>query len=330
MKKRVFYRYNRNTLSYERIKKNWLQQIGQMTMILTATAFYGWGLWTLAAPQSLRDYVAEKQLITAKIQETNQKLDLMGAALVDLKERDQNLYSPTLDLNQIDDSEWEYGVGGSVKHPELQQLQDGAALVEMAEKLQKIRHQMSMVAASQDKLLTKTSKAEKRMRAIPAIRPLLRLERALHLSSGFGMRRNPFNKSVWQMHPGIDLGAPMGAPIFATGDGTVVRVEHKRSGYGFNVVIDHGYGYKTLYGHMCLIDAKVGKKVQRGEIIGYVGSTGYSTSPHVHYEVFINNKRVDPEPYIADMTTEQIKTIAKSVDPEVSFSYKRRRSRRRR
>lgn len=117
MKKRVFYRYNRHTLSYERIKKNWLQQLGQLSMILCATAVYGWGLWSFAAPQSLRDYVAEKQLITAKIEETNQKLDLMGAALVDLKERDQNLYSPTLDLNQIDDSEWAYGVGGALSIP---------------------------------------------------------------------------------------------------------------------------------------------------------------------------------------------------------------------
>ncbi len=253
----------------------------------------------------------------------------MAGQLSSLKEKDDNLYRTTLELDKIDNTTWEGGIGGSARHEDLKRLSNSKELIEMAKKMQKIRHQMSLVAESQDEMLYKVSKEEKRMRAIPAIRPLCRLQKSIARSSGFGMRRDPVNKSVWQMHPGIDLGAPTGEPIFATGDGKVVRVEHKRSGYGLNVVIDHGYGYKTLYAHMCLIDAKVGQEVKRGEVIGYVGSTGYSTSPHVHYEVFRHNKRIDPAPFIAEMTVDEFKELARAVDPNVEFKRKTRRSRRR-
>lgn len=329
MGKQKFYRYNKQTLRYEEIKETLLKRVAKFGLIVTTAGVYAWGLWSFATPDSFKNYLQEKEVLNAQIASTNAKLDQMVGQLSHLKEKDNNLYSTTLEIDKIDNSTWDGGIGGSVKNSELKRLSDSKELIAIAHKMQKIKHQMTVVAESQDEMITKVSKEEKRMRAIPAIRPLHRLTKSIARSSGFGMRRDPVNKSVWQMHPGIDMGAPMGAPIFATGDGEVVRVQKKRSGYGFNVVVSHGYGYKTLYAHMSIIDAKIGQKVKRGEVIGYVGSTGYSTCPHVHYEVFFNNKRINPAPFIADMTVDEFKELAKTVDAEVEFKNKRRYGRRR-
>jgi murein DD-endopeptidase MepM/ murein hydrolase activator NlpD len=148
--------------------------------------------------------------------------------------------------------------------------------------------------------------------------------------SGFGMRRDPFNPNVWQMHYGIDFAAPTGTPIFATGNGVVARIEHKANGYGLNVVVDHGFGYKTLYAHMSSIATTVGKKVKRGEIIGFVGSTGHSTAPHLHYEIFKNDTRVNPSSYCSNMTTEEYKSIIIAANGTMSFAPKNSRKRKRR
>ncbi len=323
MKKQKFYYYNRQTLQYEEIRTPLVKKILKYSLIVTATAAYAWGVWTFATPGSIKAFLAEKAQLNQKIAEKTETLDKMSDALESLKDRDDELYRATLALNKIDESTWEGGQGGSIKHADLKNMGDAQSLIDMAQKMDKVKHQMSLVAQSQDAILNKATVEEKKARCIPRIRPLLRIERPLRQLSGFGMRRDPVNKSVWQMHPGIDFGAPQGTPIFATGDGVVVRVEAKYSGYGHNVVIDHGYGYKTLYAHMSKIGTKVGTKVKRGEVIGYVGSTGYSTCPHVHYEVFYGDKRIDPVPYcldMKDMSEEQFKELAKAVNPDVSFT----------
>lgn len=330
MKKQKYYRYNKQTLQYEEIKAPLVKIILKYGLIVFATIAYAWGVWTFATPDSVKAFLHEKAMLDTKIASAAQELDQMVGALEGIKERDDNLYRATLELNQIDESTWEGGKGGSIKHAELTNISDGKGLLELAKKMDDIKHKMSVVTESQDVLLSKAGVQEKRMRAIPLIRPLVHIERPIQKLSGFGMRRDPVNKSVWQMHPGIDFGAKMGTPIFATGDGVVVRVEKKYSGYGHNVVIEHGYGYKTLYAHMSKVGTKVGEKIKRGQVIGWVGSTGYSTCPHLHYEVFYGDKRIDPAPYCTKMTEEEFKELAKTVNPEVSFSPISVSSRRRR
>jgi murein DD-endopeptidase MepM/ murein hydrolase activator NlpD len=141
---------------------------------------------------------------------------------------------------------------------------------------------------------------------IPAIQPIKKGDG--RIVSGFGMRYHPILK-YRRMHYGIDISAPTGTPIFATGDGTVKSVG-RHGGYGNTVIIDHGYGYQTLYGHMKTISVKKHKKVKRGEIIGYVGNTGLSRAPHVHYEIIYNNKKIDPVNYFYnDFTPEEFEKV---------------------
>jgi murein DD-endopeptidase MepM/ murein hydrolase activator NlpD len=151
---------------------------------------------------------------------------------------------------------------------------------------------------------------EKLLAAIPAIQPVSDKD-LTRIASGFGTRIDPVYK-VPKFHAGLDFAAPIGTPIYATADGVVTDAGYNAGGYGNRVIIDDGYGYETLYGHMHKIKARVGQKVKRGEVIGYVGSSGKSTGPHCHYEVHRNGTPVDPVYYFYnDLTPEQYDRLLK-------------------
>jgi murein DD-endopeptidase MepM/ murein hydrolase activator NlpD len=149
---------------------------------------------------------------------------------------------------------------------------------------------------------------EKMLASIPAIQPISN-KNLKRIASGFGYRIHPVYKT-WRMHTGMDFTAPIGTPIYATGDGVVIKPKSRMSGYGKVVVVDHGYGYKTLYAHCSKIIVRPGQKVKRGQIIGYVGNTGISTGPHVHYEVLKNDRPVNPVNYFyQDLSPEEYEKV---------------------
>ena len=151
---------------------------------------------------------------------------------------------------------------------------------------------------------------EKLLAAIPAIQPVSNKD-LTRIASGFGYRIDPVYK-VTKFHAGLDFTAPQGTPIYATADGVVKEADYNAGGFGNHVIISHGYGYETLYGHMYRIKTKVGARISRGEVIGYVGSTGKSTGPHCHYEVHKGGEPVDPVYYFYnDLTPEQYDRLLK-------------------
>jgi murein DD-endopeptidase MepM/ murein hydrolase activator NlpD len=151
---------------------------------------------------------------------------------------------------------------------------------------------------------------ERLLASTPAIQPLSNkdLDR---VSSGFGYRIDPLYKTV-KFHPGLDFTAPQGTPVYATADGVIRVAGNLGNGYGNHIVIDHGYSYNTLYGHLYRLKVKRGQAVKRGEVIGYVGNTGKSTGPHLHYEVIKGRKHLDPIYFFYnDLTPEQYQQILK-------------------
>jgi murein DD-endopeptidase MepM/ murein hydrolase activator NlpD len=160
-----------------------------------------------------------------------------------------------------------------------------------------------------------SSKREEMLASIPAIKPIRsdKIERNISSLSGFGMRMHPIFKRR-KMHTGIDFTCPQGTPIHASGDGKIVSIKDLKSGYGTHVIIDHGFGYKSLYGHMSDVDVTLGQKIKRGQVIGKVGSTGTSTAPHLHYEVINKNQKVNPIHYcmdgLSDMEYQQLVNMA--------------------
>ncbi|HEY6161380.1 MAG TPA: M23 family metallopeptidase, partial [Bacteroidia bacterium] len=184
------------------------------------------------------------------------------------------------------------GFGGVDRYKELQGYQNSELVIETTKKLDRIAKQMYIQSKSFDEVIKLAKGKEKMLASIPAIQPISK-KFLRHEPSGYGWRTHPIYKTA-QFHPGMDFAAPLGTPIYATGDGVVERADDGESGYGNHVVINHGFGYQTLYGHMSRIACTVGQKVKRGQIIGYVGSTGLSTAPHCHYEVIKNGEKINP------------------------------------
>jgi murein DD-endopeptidase MepM/ murein hydrolase activator NlpD len=317
--------YNEKTLSYEKIQVSFAQRVRQSAIFCTALALYT-ALIVWVAPQQSsakeKAYLKELTELRKRFHDVNDQLENMSLALQNIHERDAAVYRQVLDMEPTDEAIWNGGRGGNDKYADLRNLSDAELLIATTQKISKLRHQIAVSAESQDQIISKASKQQDQLQAIPSIRPIRHIEKDIKQMSGFGYRIHPVFK-IAKMHTGIDFGAPTGTPIYATGNGTVIRIENKPTGYGKNVVIDHGYGYQTLYAHMSNYACKVGQKVVKGEQIGYVGSTGTSTAPHVHYEVIYKDQKVNPLPFCTDgLTPEEYRLLVQEASRDGQYFEK--------
>ena len=222
--------------------------------------------------------------------------------LENIHDRDINLHRFILGMDPIDEDVWSGGVGGTDRYKNLATYPNSAELLISTQmKVDKLSTKLNIQLESLSDLEKEAAKREDMMLSIPSIKPVRGdlLKSNISSLSGFGIRLHPVHK-INKLHTGIDFTSPTGSHIQATGNGKVVSVKKSRFGYGNNVVIDHGYGYKSLYGHMSIIEVRVGDEVTKGQKIGEVGNTGTSTAPHLHYEVRHNDKPVDPIIYVMD------------------------------
>jgi len=227
-----------------------------------------------------------------------------------LEKRDNEVYRTVFEANPLPDS---LRMRQLERRKEMQILagMDSEELTEgIAKRLSSIYNRLISQEKSYNEIEKMVKNKEKLLASTPAIQPLSNkdLDR---VSSGFGYRIDPLYKTV-KFHPGLDFTAPQGTPVYATADGVIEIAGNLGNGYGNHIVIDHGYSYNTLYGHLYKIKVKRGQKVKRGEVIGYVGNTGKSTGPHLHYEVIKRNKHLDPIYFFYnDLTPEQYQLILK-------------------
>jgi murein DD-endopeptidase MepM/ murein hydrolase activator NlpD len=226
-----------------------------------------------------------------------------------MQERDDNIYRVIFEADPIPSSIREAGFGGANRYKDLEGYGNSELVKETARNIDVITKQIYVQSRSFDEVIEMAKSKSEMLASIPAIQPVSN-EDLKRIASGFGYRPHPIYK-VMKMHAGIDFTASIGTPIYATGDGVVMKPPYGAgSGFGKYVMIDHGYGYKTLYAHMSSISVKPGQKVKRGEIIGEVGNTGTSTGPHLHYEVVRNDKKVDPINYFFnDLSPEEYQEI---------------------
>ena len=298
--------YNTHTLRYEKVEESlstWLLRIFGFICTAVLSAF----IITLISHRffpSPTEQALHKEIdqLKAIIDSQDDQLDLLASELQNLQDRDAYAHRIIFGMNPIDDGVWEGGTGGHDDYAELRGFKNsGQLMVAVQQKMEKIKRQMIMQSKSLDTIINLATEKEKMLASIPSIKPVRsdKLKRSVRLLSGFGRRIHPIYK-VPKMHYGIDFTAPKGTPIQATGDGTVVRVENRGTGLGRHVIIDHGWGFQTIYGHMSRIDVKPGQKVKRGQKIGAVGSSGTSTAPHCHYEVHLRGQKVNPIHYVMD------------------------------
>ncbi len=315
------YKFNPDTLSYERVGISFKEKSTKVLAYFSSSL----ALALIIAVLVINAYETpktkalrrENQRLLTQYQLMDNELEKIGTVLDELQQRDDNIYRVIFESEPIPSSVRKAGFGGTNKYSHLESLNNSELVVSTARKLDKISKEAYIQSKSYDDVLNMALNKEKMLAAFPAIQPISNKD-LKRTASGWGYRIHPIFK-VRKMHYGMDFTAPVGTPVYATGNGKVTEVKgskRSRSGFGLHLEIDHGYGYETLYGHLNAFNVKRGQKVKRGDIIAFVGNTGGSTAPHLHYEVHKNGKRVNPAYYYyKDLTPQEYdKMIAISTN----------------
>lgn len=311
---RIKYYYDTETCKYERVKTkktdiilNMLGFLALTTVMACIILFFYVSYFESPKELMLKNEVNELKYYYSQL---SGDVETMHKTLEGVEYRDDNIYRVVLGAEPIDKSVRNAGVGGTDRYADIRNksLMHEDLVIEVFEKADKLKRKLYIESKSQDDVVGMAEKKEKLYAAIPAIQPISN-KQLVALASGFGFRVHPIYK-VKKMHTGIDFAAPIGTPIYATADGKIEEVSVKFSGYGKMVVIDHGFGYKTRYAHMHDFAVRTGQNIKRGELIGYVGDTGISTAPHLHYEVMMNGVLINPVHYFFnDLTPAEYERI---------------------
>ena len=295
---KVKYYYDSENLAYRKIIPKKRKKFGVVALFLVASALFGFLIFVilLNTPyfETPKDRLQAREIENLKLHYAilNKKMDQVDAVISAIEDRDNNLYRVYFNTSAIPDEERKSGFGGVNRYAALEGYDNSQLVINTTKRIDILSKELAIQSKSLDYILKLAKEKNKLLAAIPAIQPV-RNENLKRLASGFGYRTDPFTKAR-KMHEGMDFSAKTGTPVFATGDGVIETADNKASGYGNHIVIRHGYGYETYYAHLSKYKSRVGQRVKRGDIIGYVGSTGRSEGPHLHYEVHKGGKVVNP------------------------------------
>ena len=304
---KVKYYYDTKTLSYKQIKLSKLNKIKNFFYFIIGSAFTG--LLMVVVFFQFFDSPKEKMLnreikqLSTQYELIQNKLTQVELVLDDLQQRDDNIYRVIFEADPIPKSIRKAGYGGVNRYKDLTGYNNSDLIISTANKIDQITKQLYIQSKSFDDIIELAKNKKDMLAATPAIQPVSNKDLS-RMASGYGYRIHPIYKTR-KLHTGMDFAAKTGTPIYATGNGKIEKVKKSRRGYGNYVIINHGYGYKTLYAHMSKYIVRKGQKVKRGDVIGYVGNTGMSMAPHLHYEVHKNGKKINPVNfYYNDLTPE--------------------------
>ena len=305
---KVNYYYDTKKLKFVEVKTSWKKRLFFILGFLSAAGIFATVIIVIA--YTYLDSPKEKRL-KREIAQLNHQYDFLNdqlghieGVIQDLEHRDDNIYRVIFEAEPINKSIRRGGFGGVNFYKELQAFDNSEIMVEASKKVGQINKKLYIQSKSYDEVVNLVKNKSEMLASIPAIQPVSNVD-LTRMASGFGMRPHPIYKTI-KMHTGMDFSAPTGTDIYATGNGKVVKVQKNRGGYGNLVVIDHGYGYTTFYAHLSRFNVRKGQTVNRGEIIGYVGNTGRSRGPHLHYEVRKNTKPINPVNfYYNDLSPEE-------------------------
>ena len=295
---KVKYYYDSENLAYRKIKPRKGRKIGFVALFLLASALFGFLCFVLLMNtpffETPKDKIQSREIDNMKLRYSilNNKVADLEEVLATIEDRDNNLYRTFFNAAPINDDIRKAGIIGKNRYKELEGFNNSDLVINTSKRVDVITKQLVVQSKSLDQILKLAKAKDKILSAIPAIQPV-KNEELRRMASGFGYRSDPFTKAR-KMHKGMDFSAKKGTPIYATGDGVVKKADNSLSGYGNHIEINHGYGYLTLYAHLSKYNVRPGKKVKRGDVIGYVGSTGRSEAPHLHYEVHKDGKVVNP------------------------------------
>jgi murein DD-endopeptidase MepM/ murein hydrolase activator NlpD len=295
---KVKYYYDPDTLSYRKIEPKKSKRYRNLFFFLLGSALFGLiGLIILLNTDILntpRELSLAREVENYELQFDilGKKMEQMEQVLANIEDRDNNIYRLYFEANPIPEEQRRAGFGGVNRYKSLEGFNNSKIITDATQRLDIIQKQMVIQSKSLDEIAILAEEKEKFLEAIPAIQPVRNVD-LKRMASGYGWRTDPFTKAR-KMHKGMDFTAPRGTPIYASGSGKIIRADNNSSGYGKHIRIDHGHGFITLYAHLSKYNVTKGQKVKRGDLIGFVGNTGRSEAPHLHYEVWKDKERINP------------------------------------
>lgn len=318
---KVKYYYDSENLAYRKIKIRKRRKFGFVVLFLVSSALFGLLSFVVLLNTSFletpKDRLQAREIENLKLRYAilNSKIDEIDEVMNAVEDRDNNLYRVYFNTAPITDEVRKSGYRTINRYKELEGFDNSELVINTSERVDVLAKRLAIQSNSLDEILKLAKVKSNLLSAIPAIQPV-RNENLRRMASGFGYRNDPFTK-IRKFHEGMDFTAKTGTPVFATGDGVIQRADNGASGFGNHIVIRHGFGYETLYAHLSRYKSRVGQRVKRGDIIGYVGSTGRSEAPHLHYEVHKNGKVVNPlNFYYGNISAAEYVAIAKIANQE--------------
>ncbi|MBS1653714.1 MAG: peptidoglycan DD-metalloendopeptidase family protein [Bacteroidetes bacterium] len=314
--KKIKYYYNTHTLRYEKLETplrvTLLRIFGFIAAALVTSVIISYFAFQFIGSPNEKLLRIENERMSDNYNELNDQLATLQQQMKELEKRDNDVYRSIFEANPIPDSVRAKELEKKQEIAKVESMGNNQLLTSIVSTMDNLSARINAQKKSYDEISKLITNKEVLLASTPAIQPVSNkdLER---IASGFGYRIDPIYKTM-KLHAGLDFAAPQGTPIYATADGTVTTAGNTGNGYGNHVVINHGYGYETLYGHMVKVKVRSGEKVKRGEVIGWVGSTGKSTGPHCHYEVHKNGQKLDPVYFFYnDLSPEQFDLLLKKA-----------------
>ena len=305
--RKVYYIYNPTTRTYDRVYPTFRQRMANFMKRLFVGMGLGAGsfillIWIFGSP-SEKELRIENSRLLAQYNVLSRRLDEALGVMQGIQQRDDNLYRVVLQADPVADAVRKAGYSGTNRYEELMDMANSDLVVNTTQKMDMLNRQLYIQSKSFDEVVDLFKNHDEMLKCIPAIQPVAN-KNLKYTASGYGMRIDPIYKTA-KFHAGMDFSANIGTPVYATGDG-VIKKAGWQSGYGKIIIVSHGFGYETWYAHLNKYNVRVGQKVVRGEVIGEVGNTGKSTGPHLHYEVHLKGKVVNPvNYYFMDLSAEE-------------------------
>ena len=305
--RKVYYIYNPTTRTYDRVYPTFRQRMVNFLKRLFVGMGLGAGsfillIWIFGSP-SEKELRIENSRLLAQYNVLSRRLDEALGVMQGIQQRDDNLYRVVLQADPVADAVRKAGFGGTNRYEELMDMANSDLVVNTTQKMDMLNRQLYIQSKSFDEVVDLFKNHDEMLNCIPAIQPVAN-KNLKYTASGYGMRIDPIYRTA-KFHNGMDFSANIGTPVYATGDG-VIKKAGWQSGYGKIIIVSHGFGYETWYAHLNKYNVRVGQKVVRGEVIGEVGNTGKSTGPHLHYEVHVKGKVVNPvNYYFMDLSAEE-------------------------
>jgi len=317
MAKEKFY-YDSDTLSYRKVERKKSRVITYFLLFFSAAALFGFFSYVVVSQyvDSPKEKALKRENENLKYQYEylNKRINLAEQVMQNLIDRDNHIYRVHFEANPVSEVQRKAGFGGVNRYQKFDGFENSTLIKNTAKQVDKLLKAVEVQSRSLDEIEQLARNKEALLKAIPAIQPVQNKD-LTRVASGYGMRMHPILK-YRKMHNGMDFTAHTGTPIYATGDGVVTKAS-RGHGFGNVVYIDHGFGYQTRYAHMSKFNVKKGQKVKRGDIIGFVGSTGLSSGPHLHYEVHKNGKPINPVNfYHGDLSPEEYVIMLEKASAE--------------